>query len=137
MLDDEFAIRRAAEHRVWRAWYAALVASCWSFILLGFTARNLSLASPGVEHAAVDASITLVLGWSMQRWNSPIAAGLLTFRAVTGGTVALANGLVVRGLVGIGVFGTLFFLGLLGTLVLRRRVQLSSDVERGNGQAGV
>jgi hypothetical protein len=137
MLDDEFAARRAAEHRVWRAWYAALVASCWSLILVGFTARNLSMAAPGVKLAALDAAITLALGWTMQRWNSPVAAGLLTFRAVAGGVVALADGLVVRSALTIGVFGTLFFLGLRGTLVLRRRAQAPTDTPRTPGEAGV
>ena len=123
MLDEEFAARRAAEDRVWRAWYAALVAGCLSLILTGLTARSGSGTTPGLIFAAVDAMVTIGLGWAMQRWQSPIAAGLLTFRAVTGGAVALTQGSVVGGLVSIGVFGTLYFLGLRGTLALRRRWQ--------------
>ena len=137
MLDEEFTARRAAEDRVWRAWYAALVAGCLSLILTGFTASNVSGAGPGLILAALDAVVTLGLGWAMQRWHSPIAAGLLTFRAVTGGAVALTQGSVVRGLVSIGVFGTLYFLGLRGTLALRRPWQPPAAPRPAGGEPGV
>ena len=137
MLDEEFAARRSAEDRVWRAWYAALVAGCLSLILTGFTASNVSGATPGLIFAALDAVVTLGLGWAMQRWHSPIAAGLLTFRAVTGGVVALSQGSVVRGIISIGVFGWLYFLGLRGTLALRRPWQPSAAASSAGGEPGV
>ena len=137
MLDDEFAARRAAEDRVWRAWYAALIAGVWSLIVTGFAARSESLTTPGLMVVSLDAIATLALGWAMQHWKSRFAAGLLTFRAISGGAVALTQGLVLRGVVSIAVFGTLYFLGLRGTMVLQRPWRPMPPVGTVDGEAGV
>jgi len=85
-------LRRRAEDRIWRAWYAALISGV-ATLLLTFWASRGPADDPNRVVISVDALLTLLLGWLVSRYHSRIAGLLRSALGLTLLALASQNGL--------------------------------------------
>ena len=128
MNDEQQRTWRLAEDRLWRAWYASLIGACAFLLLTLLVAQDPSIPRQRVWMAVGDAAITILLGWTMQRWRSRVAAALLLLQNIWAVIGWLRMGVWVSGAVTTG-FGILYAYGLYATITMRRLAPSSSAMQ--------
>ena len=119
MTEMAWEIRRRAEDRIWRAWYAALISGVGG-LLLTFWASRGPADDPRHVVISVDAVLTVLLGWLVGRYRSRVAACLLVLRSIGFGTAMLGTGAILAGVVSLAVFLPMYGYGLIAARDLQR-----------------
>jgi hypothetical protein len=120
MFDYEEREHAKADDRVFRAFYAALLAGSVWLLLSLFASHAGPADDPRAWIVPSDALLTLLLAWLMKRHRSEPAAGLLLIRSLVFGIISLRTNSILGGLVSLCVFAPLYLFGFVGVRTLRR-----------------
>jgi hypothetical protein len=109
-----------AEQRIFNAWYASLISGIGTLLLTALASRAGPADDPARIAVSIDGLITIALGWITQRYNSRVAAALLTLRSFGFGSFLLFDGAILAALLTLLVFTPVYYVGFRGTRDLYR-----------------